>query len=296
MSSLARFSINQMTVKQLSMPELVESCLELGIQGVGLWREPVQSYGLDATAKLVRDAGLAVTTLCRGGFFTAIDPQERARALDDNRAAVDEAATLGTDTLVLVSGGLPGRLEGPARGAGADRRRAGGAGPVRRRAGRAAGHRAPPPHVRRGPLCGVHPCPGPGPRGTLPGGPGGRHRRHVPHLVGRHGSRPDRPRGRRMAVSTPSSSPTGRLRCPRASSTAAVRSATVRSTCGSGGGTSRRRDTPGRSRSSCSTTGCGRATGGRCWRRRRRGSWSTPGSPVGARCHFLVTSCVPPAW
>ncbi|MFF2130302.1 sugar phosphate isomerase/epimerase family protein [Streptomyces olivochromogenes] len=107
MTSLARFSINQMTVKQLSMPELVESCLELGIPGVGLWREPVQSYGLDATAKLVRDAGLAVTTLCRGGFFTAIDPQERARALDDNRAAVDEAATLGTDTLVLVSGGLP---------------------------------------------------------------------------------------------------------------------------------------------------------------------------------------------
>ncbi|MET7351131.1 sugar phosphate isomerase/epimerase family protein [Streptomyces mirabilis] len=107
MSSLARFSINQMTVKQLSMPELVESCLELGIPGVGLWREPVQSYGLDATAKLVRDAGLAVTTLCRGGFFTAIDPRERARALDDNRAAVDEAATLGTDTLVLVSGGLP---------------------------------------------------------------------------------------------------------------------------------------------------------------------------------------------
>lgn len=107
MTSLARFSINQMTVKQLSMPELVDSCLELGIPGVGLWREPVQSYGLDATAKLVRDAGLAVTTLCRGGFFTAIDPQERARALDDNRAAVDEAATLGTDTLVLVSGGLP---------------------------------------------------------------------------------------------------------------------------------------------------------------------------------------------
>jgi sugar phosphate isomerase/epimerase len=107
MSSLARFSINQMTVKQLSMPELVESCLELGVPGVGLWREPVQSYGLDATAKLVRDAGLAVTTLCRGGFLTAIDPRERARALDDNRAAVDEAATLGTDTLVLVSGGLP---------------------------------------------------------------------------------------------------------------------------------------------------------------------------------------------
>lgn len=104
---LARFSINQMTVKQLSMPELVDACLELGVPGVGLWREPVQSYGVEETAKLVRGAGLTVTTLCRGGFFTAIDPDERARALDDNRRAVDEAATLGTDTLVLVSGGLP---------------------------------------------------------------------------------------------------------------------------------------------------------------------------------------------
>ncbi|MGW1530695.1 sugar phosphate isomerase/epimerase family protein [Streptomyces aureus] len=107
MTGLARLSVNQMTVKQLSIPELVEGCLELGVPGVGLWREPVREYGLDATARLVREAGLAVTTLCRGGFLTALDPPERARALDDNRAAVDEAAALGTDTLVLVSGGLP---------------------------------------------------------------------------------------------------------------------------------------------------------------------------------------------
>jgi len=106
-TDLSRFSINQMTVKQLSLPELVEACQELGIGNLGLWREPVQSYGVEETAKLVRDAGLTVTTLCRGGFFTAIDPDERAAALDDNRRAVDEAATLGTDTLVLVSGGLP---------------------------------------------------------------------------------------------------------------------------------------------------------------------------------------------
>ncbi|AIJ15705.1 sugar phosphate isomerase/epimerase family protein [Streptomyces lividans] len=102
-----RFSINQMTVKQLSLPELTAACRELGIGNVGLWREPVQAYGVEAAAKLVRDAGLTVTTLCRGGFLTALDPGERARALADNRRAVDEAAALGTDTLVLVSGGLP---------------------------------------------------------------------------------------------------------------------------------------------------------------------------------------------
>ncbi len=106
-ADLTRFSINQMTVRQLSLPDLVDACRDLGVPGVGLWREPVQAYGVEAAAKLVRDAGLTVTTLCRGGFLTATDPGERAAALADNRRAVDEAATLGTDTLVLVSGGLP---------------------------------------------------------------------------------------------------------------------------------------------------------------------------------------------
>ncbi|MGW2850908.1 sugar phosphate isomerase/epimerase family protein, partial [Streptomyces sp. NPDC001215] len=104
---LSRLSVNQMTVRQLGLPELVDACIALGVRGVGLWREPVRAYGVDATARLVREAGLTVTTLCRGGFLTATDPRERARALDDNRRAVDEAAALGTDTLVLVSGGLP---------------------------------------------------------------------------------------------------------------------------------------------------------------------------------------------
>ncbi|MFJ6663493.1 sugar phosphate isomerase/epimerase family protein [Streptomyces sp. NPDC091383] len=106
-----------MTVRQLSLPELVAACAESGIGKVGLWRAPVQAYGVREAAALVRAAGLAVSTLCRGGFLTAADPRERAAALADNRRAVDEAAALGTDTLVLVSGGLPagGRDLGAAR-------------------------------------------------------------------------------------------------------------------------------------------------------------------------------------
>lgn len=103
----SRLSINQETIKQWSLPELAEGCAKEGIGAVGLWRAPVREYGVERAARLMRDTGLAVTSLCRGGFLT--DPEEaaRARALDDNRAAVDEAAALGTDTLVLVSGGLP---------------------------------------------------------------------------------------------------------------------------------------------------------------------------------------------
>ncbi|GAA2338588.1 sugar phosphate isomerase/epimerase family protein [Streptomyces cuspidosporus] len=104
---LTRLSLNQETIKQWSLPELAEGCVKAGVPGVGLWRAPVQEYGVEAAARLIRHAGLTVTSLCRGGFFTAIDPAERAAALADNRAAIDEAATLGTDTLILVSGGLP---------------------------------------------------------------------------------------------------------------------------------------------------------------------------------------------
>ncbi|MEU8686169.1 sugar phosphate isomerase/epimerase family protein [Streptomyces sp. NPDC048611] len=106
-SLLDRLSLNQETVRQWSLPELADGCARAGVRGVGLWRAPVRQYGPAAAARLMRDAGLRVTSLCRGGFFTAVDPGERAAALDDNRAALDEAAALGTDTLVLVSGGLP---------------------------------------------------------------------------------------------------------------------------------------------------------------------------------------------
>lgn len=106
-NDLSRLSINQETIKQWSLPELAEGCAKAGIGKVGLWRAPVQEYGVERTARLLADSGLSVTSLCRGGFLTATDPAERARALDDNRAALDEAAGLSTDTLVLVSGGLP---------------------------------------------------------------------------------------------------------------------------------------------------------------------------------------------
>ena len=62
--------------------------------------------GLAAAARLVRDAGVRVTGLCRGGFFPAATAAERLAAIEENRRAVDEAAALGADCLVMVVGGL----------------------------------------------------------------------------------------------------------------------------------------------------------------------------------------------
>ena len=109
---LDRLSLNQATVKHLSLADAVALCVRHDIPAIGLWRDRVAEAGLDQAAALVRRAGLHVSSLCRGGFFTRADADGRAAARADNRAAVAEAAELGADALVLVCGGLvPGRRD-----------------------------------------------------------------------------------------------------------------------------------------------------------------------------------------
>jgi len=100
-------SLNQATIKKADLREAVRVCAEVGFGGIGLWRDRVAEVGTAEAARIVRAAGLTATSLCRGGFFTSTDADERAAALADNRAAIDETAALGAGTLVLVAGGLP---------------------------------------------------------------------------------------------------------------------------------------------------------------------------------------------
>ena len=110
---LWHLSINTATVrKQLALPAIIEACVARGIGAVCPWRDQVQAAGLAAVARQVKDAGLAVSGYCRGGFFPAADAAGLRAALEDNRKAVDEAKTLGAACLVLVVGALPGALAG----------------------------------------------------------------------------------------------------------------------------------------------------------------------------------------
>jgi sugar phosphate isomerase/epimerase len=103
---LERLSLNQATVKHLTLEEAVALCARHEIPAIGLWRDRVAETGVARAAAAVRSAGLHVSSLCRGGFFTRAWPGGRRAALADNRAAIAEAAELGADTLVLVGGGL----------------------------------------------------------------------------------------------------------------------------------------------------------------------------------------------
>jgi sugar phosphate isomerase/epimerase len=103
---LSRLSLNQATVKSLTLAQTLDLCHRHGIPAVGLWRDRVAELGLAESAAAVRRSGRHVSTLCRGGFFTRADPDGRRAAVADNLAAIEEAAALQADALVLVSGGL----------------------------------------------------------------------------------------------------------------------------------------------------------------------------------------------
>jgi sugar phosphate isomerase/epimerase len=104
---VSRFSLNQASIKYATVPEAIAATVGSGIPAIGLWREPVGEFGLEASAAAVRDAGLRVSSLCRAGFFTVPEGPARRASLDDNRRAIEETAALGAPTLVLVAGGLP---------------------------------------------------------------------------------------------------------------------------------------------------------------------------------------------
>jgi sugar phosphate isomerase/epimerase len=104
-----RLSLNQITTNRWSLAEALDGCLRAEVPAIGIWRHKIADIGLPHSRRLVRDAGLPVSSVCRGGMFPAATAAERAERIEDNRRAIDEAAELGADTLVLVCGPPPDR-------------------------------------------------------------------------------------------------------------------------------------------------------------------------------------------
>jgi sugar phosphate isomerase/epimerase len=105
MADKSRLSLNQITTERWSVSQAAEACARHGVPSIALWRHKIAEAGVAACVQSVRDAGLHVSSVCRGGMFPAPSADERKERLEDNFRAVDEAAALAADSLVLVVGG-----------------------------------------------------------------------------------------------------------------------------------------------------------------------------------------------
>lgn len=104
MAELARLSLNQRTINQWTLPQVVEHCGSAGVPAIGVWRDKLAEVGVARGARLIAEAGLQVSSLCRGGFFPSGSAADRAARADDNKRAVEEAAAVQSPVLVLVCG------------------------------------------------------------------------------------------------------------------------------------------------------------------------------------------------
>ena len=92
---------------QKPITEVIEAIARAGFGGVAPWRREMEDQNIKAVAKQIRDAGLQVTGYCRSTFLTSNSESDRMAAINDNFRALDDAATLGAQSFMIVAGTLP---------------------------------------------------------------------------------------------------------------------------------------------------------------------------------------------
>jgi sugar phosphate isomerase/epimerase len=106
-SDLSALCLHTITTKPWSIEESARYYSEAGIRGITVWRETLQGRNVRQTGQMLRDRGLEIVSLSRGGFFANADKAKRVLAIDENRRAIDEASDLGTGMIILVCGADP---------------------------------------------------------------------------------------------------------------------------------------------------------------------------------------------
>ena len=107
LTDLSRLCIHTITTKPWSIEEAAKNYSANGVKGITVWRDALTGRNIKQTGDMLRQQGLSVVSLCRGGFFPSKEPSGRQAAIDDNRRAIKEAFDLGTRLIVLVCGADP---------------------------------------------------------------------------------------------------------------------------------------------------------------------------------------------
>ncbi len=107
LTDLSRLCIHTVTTKPWAIEEAARHYSDDGVKGITVWRDTLQGRNINQTGKMLRDHGLNIVSLSRGGFFAHSDPSKRKSAIEDNRRAIEEAFELGTDKIILVCGADP---------------------------------------------------------------------------------------------------------------------------------------------------------------------------------------------
>jgi sugar phosphate isomerase/epimerase len=107
LTDLSQLCIHTITTKPWDIEDAAKNYSGEGVKGITVWRDALADRNIKQTGQLLRDHGLNIVSLCRGGFFPNKEKEKRKLAIEDNLIAIEEAAELGTSLIVLVCGADP---------------------------------------------------------------------------------------------------------------------------------------------------------------------------------------------
>jgi len=106
-TDLSRLCVHTITTRPWDIATAVQQYAQAGVKGITVWRDALTGRDIRTTGRMIREQGLEIVSLCRGGFFPHTTAAGRQKAIDDNLLAIEEAALLGAPLVVLVCGADP---------------------------------------------------------------------------------------------------------------------------------------------------------------------------------------------
>jgi sugar phosphate isomerase/epimerase len=114
-TDLNRLAVCELSTFRWSFEEDILHYASQGFGGVGIWRYKLHEYGEAKAVELMRECKMKVSSLHWAGGFTGSDGRSYQESLMDGLDAVDVAAEVGANCLVVLVGGRAGHTKPHAR-------------------------------------------------------------------------------------------------------------------------------------------------------------------------------------
>jgi sugar phosphate isomerase/epimerase len=75
LTDTSRLCVHTITTKPWPLDVAVRRYAAAGVKGITVWRQAIEGRDPAEAGRMIRDHGLSVVSLCRGGFLAAATPR-----------------------------------------------------------------------------------------------------------------------------------------------------------------------------------------------------------------------------
>lgn len=112
---MARLSINEITTYRWSFEEDVQNYAAMGVGAIAVWRQKLSDFGEEKGIELLADHKMQVSALQWAGGFTGSDGRTFRESVEDAQEAIELAAELSANCVLIYSGARAGHTHNHAR-------------------------------------------------------------------------------------------------------------------------------------------------------------------------------------